>query len=291
MVNGKREPFRFLIVFFVYLAAAAVGVAVMYALPLQFWLSLLIADVAATLVVFAFSLVFRNASVYDPYWSVQPIVIVIGLACLQKSFPVTVILPMIAIFLWGIRLTANWTYTFKGLDPAYQDWRYTMLREKTGGNYIAVNLFGIHLVPTLIVYACMLPVIFVFEKTPAFNAGSAVFFAVSVLAVLLELVADCTMHKFKRGGGEGFLRKGVWKYSRHPNYLGEIAFWWGIALATVCVLPSYWWTIAGAFLNTLLFLFVGIPMADGHQARKEGFALYKKNTRKLFPIYKKQSEN
>ncbi len=288
MEATKKEPFRFPIMICIYLAAIAVGVFVMYLLPLAEWLSLLIADVAATIVVFAFSLVFRNASVYDPYWSVQPIVIVIWLACTQRNFPVTVILPMVAVLLWGVRLTANWAYTFRGFASENQDWRYTMLAEKTGGYYVAVNFFGIHLVPTLVVYACMLPVLFTFRSAPAFNAGCAVFFALAVLAVGLETLADCTMHSFHKKGGEGFLRKGVWKYSRHPNYLGEISFWWCIALGTVCIVPSLWWTCLGALLNTLLFLFASIPMADRHQARKPGFDLYKKSTRMLLPLYKKQ---
>lgn len=290
MENHEREPLRFLIMALIYFVAAAIGGLVVYFLPLSLWLSVLIADVIATVVIFLFSAVLRNASAYDPYWSVQPIVIVIGLACIENSFNVSVILAMIAIFLWGVRLTANWAYTFKGLDSRYEDWRYRLLAERTGGYYVLVNFFGIHLVPTLIVYACMLPVIFTFYYAPAFNAWSAVFFAVSVLAILLEGLADCTMHKFKKEGGEGFLRKNVWKYSRHPNYLGEILFWWGVALAAVCLMPELWWLIAGAAANTLLFLFVSIPLADGRQARKPGFALYKKNTRMLLPLYKRQRE-
>ncbi len=288
MEKHKRGAVRYLIVFAVYAAAIAVGTLLACTLPLPVPLSLLIADVVATVVVFIYSATFGNASLYDPYWSVQPIVIGIGLACTRRS-TATCVLPLLAIVVWGVRLTANWVYTFKGLDPKFQDWRYTMLKEKTGKLYPLVNFFGIHLIPTLVVYACMLPVIYLFLDVPAFNAGSAVFFLLSLAAVGLEGIADCTMHKFKKEGGTGFLRKGVWKYSRHPNYLGEISFWWTIALAALCVAPARWWTMAGALLNTLLFLFVSIPMADKHQARKPAFALYRKNTRMLFPVYKKQS--
>ena len=108
--------------------------------------------------------------------------------------------------------------------------------------------------------------------------------------VLLQGTADCEMHAFRRRAEGGFIRRGLWKYSRHPNYLGEILMWWGVALSAVCVMPAKWWLLAGAAANTLLFLFVSIPLADGHQARKEGFAAYKKNTRMLLPIYKKPRE-
>ncbi len=152
-----------------------------------------------------------------------------------------------------------------------------------------VNFTGIHLFPTLVVFACMLSVIFTYEVQPQFNVWSIVFFVFSLCAVFIEGLADCTKHKFRHDGGTGFIRKGIWKYSRHPNYLGEISFWWGIALGAVLVMPNKWWLIVGAVINTLMFLFVSIPMADKRQSRKDGFALYKANTRMLLPIYKKQS--
>lgn len=179
----ESRTFGFLIITLVYIFAAAVGVAIHLLLPLPFWLSLLIADIAATVATFIFSLIFSNASVYDPYWSVQPIVILVGYAI---AYPPTVsaILPLIAVCIWGVRLTANWAYTFHGL--AWQDWRYTMLKEKTGAFYPFVNFLGIHLVPTLVVYLCTLPAAFAFYYAPAWNAGSIVFFIVSLLAVLLQ---------------------------------------------------------------------------------------------------------
>ena len=282
----KSRILSFIIVAVIYFLAAAVGVIAHLFLPFPFWLNLLIADVIATIYVFLFSLIFSNASMYDPYWSVQPIVILIGYACVSEPAAANV-LPLLAVIFWGIRLTANWAYTFHGLE--HQDWRYTMLKEKTGKLYPLVNFFGIHLVPTLIVYGCTLPAVFTYVYQPDFNIGSLIFFAVSIFAIVLQGIADCTMHKFRKGKNRGFIRAGVWKYSRHPNYLGEILMWWGIGLAAVCVMPQYWWLIAGAVANTLLFLFISIPLADNHQARKPGFEKYKKNTRMLLPIYKKQS--
>lgn len=276
----------FVIIAVVYAVAIAAGAVCYVFVPLAFWLKLLIADIAATFVTFVFSLIFGNASVYDPYWSVQPMVIVIGCALSVKKLTAVHILPLIAVLLWGTRLTANWAYTFGGLG--YQDWRYTMLHEKTGKFYPIVNFVGIHLVPTLVVYGCILPVVFTFAESPAFNAGEAVFFALSVGATILQGIADVQMHKYRKNRNGTFNRNGLWKYCRHPNYLGEILMWWGIALAYVCIAPSRWYLIAGAAANTLLFLCVSIPMADRRQARKEGFYEYKKQTRMLLSIWKRQ---
>lgn len=281
----------YLVLFAVYVFAAAIGIISYYFLQrvMNFVLALLIADVAATVFVFIFSLIFKNASVYDPYWSVQPIVILVAYAIITPPSAAN-LLPLIAVLIWGVRLTANWAYTFRGLS--YQDWRYTMLAQKTGRWYIFVNFLGIHLVPTLVVYGCVLPAVFTYMATPAptLNAGSIIFFCVSIAAVILQGASDIQMHVFRKNQSGGFIRNGLWKYSRHPNYLGEIIMWWGIALAAVCIMPARWWLMGGALANTLMFLFISIPLADGHQSRKDGFTRYKKNTRMLLPIYKRQSD-
>lgn len=274
----------YIILAIIYAAACALGIFVYSLLSDRVWLGLLLADVVATAFVFAFSLVFKNASVYDPYWSVQPIIILFAFLVSSEITAAKIVL-FIVVFLWGVRLTANWAYTFKGLD--HQDWRYTMLCEKTGKFYPLINFIGIHLVPTLVVYAVTLPAVFVIQSDAKLNVLGSVFVAVSVFAFSLQAVADCQMHKFRRSATGGFIRNGLWKYSRHPNYLGEILMWWGVAAASAAFLGFRWYLFVGAVLNTLLFLFVSIPLAEGRQSRKEGFEEYKKATRVLFPIKKR----
>ena len=161
-----------------------------------------------------------------------------------------------------------------------------MLHEQTGKFYPVVNFLGIHLFPTLVVYACILPAVMAMQYDASANIGSIIFFLLSVGAATLQMVADRQMHEFRRKKTGGFMRTGLWKYSRHPNYLGEILMWWGVALSVVCVLPQLWFLCAGALINTLMFLIVSIPMADRRQSEKPGFDDYKKETRMLFPIKK-----
>lgn len=285
MLKNKRA-LSFLLVAIVYLLASAIGIVTYFYLPLdQMWLKLFIADFTSTVFVFIFSLIFKNASVYDPYWSVQPVVIIFAFALIH-NVNVAGILILISISIWAIRLTSNWAYTFK--DLSHQDWRYTMLKEKTGKFYPLINFIGIHLIPTIVVYACTMPAVHVILSKPDLNAGAIIFFLVSILAVILQGTADIQMHTFRKNKTSTFIRVGVWKYSRHPNYLAEITMWWSIGLFTVCVIPTLWYTLLGAILNTLLFLFVSIPMADNRQAKKDGFTEYKKQTRALLPLPKKQ---
>lgn len=267
----------------VYIASGAAGIAVYKSLALPWYLSLLIADAAATVVTFVFSVIFDNASVYDPYWSVQPIFIIICFA-VGKEITLARALLAGAVFIWGIRLTANWAYTFHGLK--YQDWRYSMLKEKTGAFYPLINFIGIHMVPTLIVYGCVIPAVYAFKNDARFSVWSVVFFCVSVGSVVLQGTADLQMHRYRKNRDAPFCRHGLWKYSRHPNYLGEILMWWGVALSVISAFPDKWYLAAGALANTVLFFAVSIPMADDRQSKKPDFGKYKTATRMLLPIKK-----
>ena len=279
----KNRHLCLVIITLIYILASIVGIAVFNALSLDLYLKLLIADVVATVVVFIFSLIFKTASVYDPYWSVQPVVIILAFA-FGSQFNLTRLLVIVAITFWGIRLTANWTATFTGLD--YQDWRYTMLKEKTGKAYFLVNFFGIHLFPTLVVYACILPAVYTFFIDFQPNVGVIIFYLLSIYATFLQLVSDWQMQNYRKTRPTPFMRYGLWKHCRHPNYLGEILMWWGVGLSFVCAVPSMWYLLAGALINTLMFLFISSPMAEKRLAKREGFEEYKKQTRMLFPISK-----
>ncbi|MBQ4423481.1 MAG: DUF1295 domain-containing protein [Clostridia bacterium] len=274
----ENRRIGFLLIALVYAAAIVLGVTLYRVLPGAFWQRLLLADVAATAFVFVFSVLLKNASVYDPYWSVQPIVILSGFAIhCGLTLPGALLLAVVSI--WGVRLTANWAYTFHGLD--HQDWRYTMLHERTGALYPVVNFLGIHLFPTLVVYCVTLPAVLVVERGAAWNPLCLFGLLLSLSATVLQGVSDWQLHRFRKAHKTGFIREGLWKRSRHPNYLGEILMWWGVALASIAALKGVWQLLFGAILNTLMFWFISIPMADRHQARKEGFDAYKAETHAL----------
>lgn len=272
-----------LIIAVIYVMAVLLGAYIYLMLPFAFWLNLLIADAVATVFVYVFSVIFNNASVYDPYWSVQPVIIIAGFA-LGSKITVASLLLIVSIVYWGVRLTANWAYTFGGLK--HQDWRYTKYQNETGRLYQIVNFAGIHMMPTLIVYLCTLPAVFVTREESDANIGSVIGTVICLGAATLQLFADVQMQKFRKSGTKGLIRTGLWKYARHPNYLGEISMWWGIAIQAVSVMPERWWLIAGAVANTVLFLTVSIPLADKRQSKKPGYADYKACTRCLLPIPK-----
>lgn len=282
----KRRSWGFVVIAAIYIISAALGIAIFNALPqLHIYARIFIADVAATILVYIFGVIFDNASVYDPYWSVQPMVIVLGLSIQAGSFNIGTMLLLAAVFYWGIRLTANWAYTFKSLET--QDWRYDMFKKNYPKLYPMISFFGIMLFPTIVVYLAVLPAV-VYIQNPSVNLITLLGFLICISAATLQLISDIQMHKFRmQYKDKGLLiRTGLWKYARHPNYLGEILMWWGVYIMTISVMPNMYMLGAGTVINTLMFLFISIPMADKRNALKEGYDLYKSETRNLFPFKK-----
>ena len=126
----ESKLLSFIVVAIVYILATILQVVLFNFINIEnLYLKLLIIDIIATVLVFIFSLIFDNASIYDPYWSVEPLVIVSLLMSNNKlNFPVIISFGIV-FFIWGLRLTINWALSFKNLTK--QDWRYTLLKEKT----------------------------------------------------------------------------------------------------------------------------------------------------------------
>lgn len=280
----QSRKLSFLLTVIVYALALAVALFVYHRVSGGVFFRVFAADVSAAIFIYLVSLPLGNASVYDPYWSVAPVVL---LPLCISSFGVwnagTIAL-LGCISYWGIRLTANWAYTFHGYD--HQDWRYTMLREKSGAFYPLVSLFGIMLFPTLVVYLCLLPALNYIQAGEV-NFFTLLGFALCLSAATLQLVADIQLHRFQKRAEsrEKIIRSGVWRHARHPNYLGEILMWWGVYAVLLSVRPDLWPLGLGALTNTLMFLFISIPMAETRLAGyKQGFDGYVKETNRLIPF-------
>lgn len=230
----------------------------------RLWLDTLIADVIGTVVVFAFSRAYRNSSFYDAYWSVVPPLL---LAYWWTQSPdadvLRCVLIAVAVGFWAVRLTGNWLYAFPGLH--HEDWRYGMFRQRAGRWEFAVDLIAIHLIPTLQVFLAMLPV-YVAVTTPGrgWMWLAAIAFVIAVAAVTLESVADVQMHRFVADCRPGeAMDRGLWAWSRHPNYFGECGFWVALALFGVAASPGdAWWLFAGAAAMLAMFLGASIPMME-----------------------------
>lgn len=247
-----------------------------------------VADVVATVLVFAVSAMFNNSSVYDPYWSVVPPIIVLYLI---KIFPegneIRQFVILALVLFWGIRLTVNWWRGWQGIK--YQDWRYTSIAEKTGQFYWPVSFLGIHFMPTVFVFLGCLPLWYALSSSEPFNIYDVVAALFTFSAILIEWIADEQLIKFRKtGSGKSFMNTGIWAVSRHPNYLGEISFWGGVFLfavsATGLIHSNGMWTIIGFISMVILFKFISIPLMEKRNIeRKPGYQEYIKKVPALFP--------
>ena len=286
----------------IYLFATVVGIVVYFAVnrvPIlgftassQPIIALLIADVVATIVVWAFGLFYENVSVYDPYWSVFPPIAFLLWAFYTGVWSLPVILLLVATWYWGWRLTRNWAITFKGIG--HEDWRYTKYRSLHPALFHLINFFGLNMVPTLVVFAAMLPGLKLFEpgnlvytlsaEGGLYSVSGAVLilgFLVCLSSATIQLIADKQSHDFRAAHPGEVCNVGLWKHGRHPNYFGEIQFWWGIWIM-YAALNGFDWFILGPIAMTALFLGISIPLMEQRQlANKPGYAAYRKQTRIL----------
>ncbi len=285
-----------------YVAALIAAAVTIYMLGLDrvgidLLIALLIADVVATIVIFIFSLASGNSSYYDPYWSVIPVFIAGYLiwhatGTTGDNVSLREWLLLFVISAWAVRLTVNFLYGWQGLG--HIDWRYTKLKDDAGIAWQVVNFFGIHLIPTLIVFLACVPVYYVTHVPHdvgvirPLNIIDALALAVGVISVWLEYQSDVELHRFRavRASRQEVLDTGLWSLCRHPNYLGEMGLWLSVFLfgyAAMGAAPLM--MSAGVVVMLLLFVAISIPMIENKLAGdKPGYAAYKARTFAILPL-------
>jgi len=292
-MSNYSKSTSLLLVGLAYILSLAAGIGVGYLfLDQPQWVIILVADIAATVVIYIGSVIFRNTSLYDPYWSVIPIWIVLYLLVCPTGEPESLRQWLAGglVTFWGLRLTWNWIRGWSGLG--HEDWRYVLQRKQTGKWFEFVNFFGLQMMPTALVYLGCLPLIAAMSETnEPFGWLDVIAAIVTLGATLIEAIADIQLRKFRQSNTDPqkILDTGLWKYSRHPNYFGELSFWYGVALFGLAAAPDAKWQGAGALAMTALFLFISIPMIDKRMLAKRPH--YKERMKKvsaLFPWPPKQ---
>jgi steroid 5-alpha reductase family enzyme len=268
-----------------YLVAMLVAMAVVRSLPglHPIWVAAL-ADIAATAVVFVSSVLLDNSSVYDPYWSVAPPIVAAYWIATADTLGVRQVLILALILIWAGRLTFNWGRRWGG--PADEDFRYREIRSKTGRGYWPASFVSIHLMPTLWVFLGLLPIYPALAQPGGLGLVDLAACLVTVAAIAIETVADQQLRRFLRSPHPpgAVLNRGLWARCRHPNYLGEVLFWWGLFLFGMAARPALTWTLVGPLSITMLFLFISVPWMDRHMlARHTGWADQMKKVPALIP--------
>ena len=263
-----------------YLVACAVAWLGMSVFPTGSVSGLAAGLFASVAVTFAASLVVKNGSVFDPWWSVLPPVAALHLV--HAWTPLTAACVLV-VLVWAARLTLNWAVGWRGLG--HEDWRYLLMYERAPAPRWLVLLVGVPLVPAIFVTLGCLPLI------PALTRGDSLGFlgwlaaAVGFFAAGLELAADEQRRAYAAAKPGALMDTGLWRWCRHPNYLGEILFWVSLWLFGVAASPGdLAWTALGPLAIAGLFVFASIPMMDSRSAeRRPGWSEYAARTPTLIP--------
>jgi steroid 5-alpha reductase family enzyme len=253
----------------------------------------LYADLVMTVATYIFSLIKKNSSVYDPYWTVIPFFFIVQWFIYYggADWAMYQWIAAIVVSLWSWRLTLSWARGFPGWH--HEDWRYVNFRKQFGKYFQVINFLGIHLYPTIIVFLGLWPLFYVYDfgamQYPIlFYIGALISFA----GVWFEFVADNQLDRFRKRINkkkEDILNTGIWSYSRNPNYFGEIIFWFGL-LAMGLAFGAPWYTSLGSIGMLLMFIFASIPMKEKQMIknRPEAFKKYKSEVSVLIPFPSKK---
>ena len=263
----KSKKGSLILVFFYYVISFYLAYLITKTTSLDGWLLILVWHITATLFVFLFSNIHKNSSIYDPFWHVAPIPIVFYIANQSSLSDVQLNLVLSAFLFWALRLTYNWYLNWTNLN--HEDFRYIDLKDNNRFIAFINDLFGIHLIPTLIVNVSLYPI---YEALMSNSLNNLIYigFILIILAVVIQYISDAQMRKFKSNESNfgKTMKYGLWKYSRHPNYLGEVSFWFGIYIFALASGSTSIWLLACPMVMLALFVFISCPMMDNRSLKK-----------------------
>lgn len=253
-------------------------------------LSSLIFSLSINLLFFLVAFSFKTDKVTDLSYSLSffllaPLLLLAG----GKGFSVQQIVVTMAIMIWGLRLGI---YLFSRILITKTDDRFDDKRNNPS------NLIRFWILQILAVWLIMLP--FSLYLTRRNTGNSGVFFyiglAIFIIGLIIETVSDSQKFQFKKKqeNKKRWMQSGLWKYSRHPNYFGEILVWWGLFIVVLPFLSGFsYLTILGPISITLLLLFVsGIPLLEKSADKKYGqdpeYVAYRDGTSLLILLPKKK---
>jgi steroid 5-alpha reductase family enzyme len=248
----------------------------------------------AKVFIYFLSVIFNNSSWYDAFWSVIPVVLAVmcwsDLAAAGNTQ--RALLMHACLLFWAIRLTYNWMRSWDGFS--HEDWRYVMMKAKTKNKfeYFIVDFGSIHLIPTICVYLALLPMIFALAYPGnGLNMLDIVAALLSVIAVIIQIISDQQMYNFRNNMTESkTMQTGLWFYSRHPNYFGEILFWFSLFVFAIASSMSFAWLLIGCIVMYALIAIASVSMMDKRSLnRRADFKDYMESTPAIFINFFKKS--
>lgn len=251
---------------------------------LAIFLTLLLAVWAYMTLWFGLARITQRTDLVDSAWGLGFIYIAwLAWALQDSTFSLIKLMAAAFVSLWGLRLFVH--IFSRNVRKKEDDHRYLVYREKWKANYWLTAYVKIFLLQGVLMLAISTTTIAIMTSShSSLHWLAIVGFAIWGVGIVAEAEADNELSKFVKTKKPGeIMTKGLWRYSRHPNYFGEITSWWGAAIVALSL--QQWWGIIGALLITFLITKVsGIPPLEKHYAGNKVFQEYKKHTSVLVPL-------
>ncbi len=236
-----------------------------------------------TLLWFA-SLAKRDASIVDPFWGMG--FVVVTWLSWRINQPATDRVTLLAVLttIWGLRLSLhllrrNWGHR--------EDRRYGAMREHHGRRFWWVSLLTVFLLQAVILWFVSMPVqVAASTGEPStlswFDAAGILLWGIGLV---FETIGDWQLARFKSipANTGRVMDRGLWRWTRHPNYFGDFCVWWGLYL--IAASGGAWWTVFSPLLMSFLLLRVsGVTLLEKTIGeRRPEYARYKARTNAFFP--------
>jgi steroid 5-alpha reductase family enzyme len=238
------------------------------------------------LLLWLLSLALRDASIVDIFWGAGFVVVAwVSLAAAGDPEPRAWLLVALTT-VWGLRLSGYLALRNIGKG---EDYRYTAMRRRWGDRFWIVSLGQVFLLQGVLMWLVSLPVqagmVPGRDGSPGVLAGLGV--AAWAVGLFFETVGDLQLARFKADPQNSgmVMDRGLWRYTRHPNYFGDFMVWWGLFLIAL-ERGGTWWTVVGPVVMSILLIRVSgkALLEKSLQKRRPGYAEYVERTSGFFPM-------
>ena len=238
--------------------------------------------------VFFIALLFKDNSIVDVAWGLGFILVCLTMLFLKPGFETRHVVVIGLVAVWGLRLA---THIFLRNRGRGEDFRYAKWRRDWGRWFVPRSFLQIFMLQGVFMLMISSPVVLVIDSSrKGLTALDGFGVGLWLFGFLFEAVGDFQLKRFKRNpASKGkIMTSGLWRYTRHPNYFGEAAMWWGVFLIALSV-PGGWVGIISPLTISFLLLKVsGVTMLEKKYAGNEEFAAYARRTSAFFPWFPKK---
>ncbi|MFP4321088.1 MAG: DUF1295 domain-containing protein [Anaerolineales bacterium] len=259
---------------------------------LEVYLGGLVALMVVMVVLWVISLVLKDSSIVDPMWGMLFVVAAFTYFLLaEQGWQTRQWLILALVTIWGVRLSAYlaWRNLGKG-----EDYRYQEMRANNEGIWWLRSLFQVFILQGLIAWVVSISLLAAMWGTSpeAFTIFDVLGVVLWIIGFFFEAVGDWQMARFKANPeNKGkVLDTGVWRYTRHPNYFGDSAQWWGFWL--IALAAGGWWTVFSPIIMTFLLVRVsGVALLEKNLKKKDKYSDYIERTSAFIPMPPKKKSS